>query len=154
MRSHIIDYTKVAKLVTFILETELWKTSFLWEHEYNIHLFISHTKEDPYQVLHYLKFALNKLLGEVYTNEQSRLKKLLNIYPGQTKQPPHPFKQRNPGEHTNYKRKPAKPRSVFGRKYLEHYGYGSTENLNQYYFEYKYYQENKRCRWEENEKEG
>ena len=123
MRQHIRDYTKVAKLVTFILQTELWKTSFLWEHEYNIHLFISHTKEDPYQVLHYIKFALNKLLGEVYTNEQSRLKKLLNIYPGQTKRVPPPSKKKVPGEFKKYKRGPAKPRSEFGRKFLEHYGY-------------------------------
>ena len=144
----------LAKLANFILENEIWKHSLLNECEYNIRLFTMKTHIPYRRTIYYLNNAFKKLLGERYIYEQSRLKKLLNIYPGQTKCVPQPSKQKKTGEFKKYKRGPAKPRSEFGRKFLEHFGYGASENLNQYYFEYKYYQENKRCRWEEKEKEG
>ena len=148
------NHIATAKLVTFILETELWRTSFLWEHEYNIHLFIHHIKERPARVLRYVRGALKQLLGEEFSMEQYRLRKVLDLNLSCNTKTPQPYKPKPQKLHTNYKRQPAKPRSVFGKKYLEHYGYGCTEDMAQYYVEYKYYHEKGHCRWEENEKEG
>lgn len=41
-----------------------------------------------------------------------------------------------------------KPRSEFGRKYVEHYGYSCTKNKKQYQREQMYYIINGFCRWE------
>lgn len=38
--------------------------------------------------------------------------------------------------------------SEFGKKYIEHYGYGYTENPKQYDREKHYYYRHGRCRWE------
>lgn len=121
---------------------------FLWEHEYNIHLFIHHIKERPARVLRYVRSALKQLLGEEFSMEQYRLRKVLDLNLSCNTKTPQPYKPKPQKLHTNYKRQPAKPRSVFGKKYLEHYGYGCTEDMAQYYVEYKYYHEKGRCRWD------
>ena len=41
-----------------------------------------------------------------------------------------------------------KPKSEFGRKYIEHYGYSFTENIQQYRKEWKYYHHKGKCSWE------
>lgn len=40
------------------------------------------------------------------------------------------------------------PRTEFGRKYREHYGYGAIANINQYEAARKYYHKHNKCPWE------
>ena len=43
-----------------------------------------------------------------------------------------------------------KPKSEFGKKYIEHFGYGRSKNINQYKIEWKWYKKlNGKCRWED-----
>lgn len=41
-----------------------------------------------------------------------------------------------------------KPRSVFGKKYLEHYGYGRKKDIKQYKMEHRYFMRYGKCSWE------
>ena len=42
-----------------------------------------------------------------------------------------------------------KPSSEFGKKYIEHFGYGPAQNRRQYLTEHNWYRKhNKQCRWE------
>ena len=64
---------KLAKLVTYLLETEEWK--YVWINEYAepIRLFMFKTGLTFRRTKMYLDEALNKLLGPVYNKVQSRL---------------------------------------------------------------------------------
>ena len=40
------------------------------------------------------------------------------------------------------------PRTEFGKKYIEHFGYGRKENIRQYNTEVEWYRRHGKCRWE------
>ena len=66
---------KLAQLVTYLLESEDWK--YIWINEYAepIRLFMFKTGLTFRRTKKYLDDALNKLLGPVYNNVQSRLRR-------------------------------------------------------------------------------
>lgn len=142
------DNKKLAQLVTYLLETEDWK--YIWINEYAepIRLFIFKTGITFRRTKKYIDKALTKLLGPVYNNVQSRLR--LKIYEGNDlfyKPKPKQIKTETKSHHHNAGKTLA-PWSEFGRKYLEHYGYGSSKNKQQYERERKFFKEKGICPWE------
>ena len=131
---------KLAKLVTYLLESEDWKYIWLNEYAEPIRLFMFKTGITFRRTKKYIDKALTKLLGPEYNNTQSRLKRKLDD-----------------GKDLLYKPKPKQinndvktlvPWSEFGRKYLEHYGYGSARNRKQYNRERKFFKEKGYATWE------
>ena len=140
-----IEYKQLAQLVTYLLESEDWK--YIWLNEYSepIRLFMFKTGLTYRKTKKYIDDALNKLLGPVYINVQSRLKRkieepkdlLFKPKPKQIEKTLSP----NAG-------KTLVPWSEFGRRYLEHYGYGSARNRKQYGRERKFFKEKGYAPWE------
>ena len=106
---------KLAKLVTYLLESEDWKYIWLNEYAEPIRLFMFKTGLTFRRTKKYIDKALTKLLGPVYNDIQSQLKRKIDD-----------------GKDLFYKPKPKEinndvktlvPWSEFGRKYLAHYGY-------------------------------
>ena len=131
---------KLAKLVTYLLESEDWKYIWLNEYAEPIRLFMFKTGLTFRRTKKYIDKALTKLLGPVYNDIQSQLKRKIDD-----------------GKDLFYKPKPKEinndvktlvPWSEFGRKYLEHYGYGSARNRKQYNRERKFFKDNGYASWE------
>lgn len=142
------EYKQLAKLVTYLLESEDWK--YIWINEYAepIRLFMFKTGISFRKTKKYIDKALTKLLGPVYNNVQSRLKRKIE-------EPNDLLFKRKPKqikiEKNTYGHNAGKtlvPWSQFGRKYLEHYGYGSSRNKRQYQRERKFFIEKGVCPWE------
>ena len=134
---------KLAKLVTYLLESEDWKYIWLNEYAEPIRLFMFKTGLTFRKTKKYIDKALTKLLGPEYNNVQSRLKRKIEepndlLY----KQKPKQIKTDDNDVKTLV------PWSEFGRKYLEHYGYGSAKNRNQYEKERKFFLSNGYAPWE------
>lgn len=132
---------KLSKLVMYLLESEDWK--YIWLNEYSepIRLFMFKTGLTFRRTKKYIDKSLTKLLGPEYNRTQSRLKRKLEdgndlLYKPKTKYVPATT------------RKTLEPRSEFGRKYLEHYGYGSNRNRKQYERERKFFIEKGYAPWE------
>ena len=141
---------KLAKLVTYLLESEDWK--YIWINEYAepIRLFMFKTGLTFRRTKKYIDKALTKLLGSVYNNVQSRLKRKLDdgndlLYKPKPK--PKQIKTDSKSHHHNAGKTLA-PWSEFGRRYLEHYGYGSSRNKRQYERERKFFKEKGYAPWE------
>ena len=142
---------KLASLVTYLLESEDWKSIWLNEYAEPIRLFMFKTGISYRKVHKYITESLQKLLGSVFKVTQQRLankycvEKDLFFKPKQKLQ--QPPKDPNKKYHHNAG-KTLEPRSEFGKKYLEHYGYGSTKNRKQYEKERKFFIEKGYAPWE------
>ena len=117
------EYKKLAQLVTYLLESEDWKYIWLNEYAEPIRLFMFKTGITFRRTKKYIDKALTKLLGPVYNNVQSRLKRKLDdgndlLYKPKPKQIKSETKS-----HRHNAGKTLAPWSEFGRKYLAHYGY-------------------------------
>ncbi len=139
---------KLASLVTYLLESEDWKYIWLNEYAEPIRLFMFKTGLTFRRTKKYIDKSLTKLLGPVYNNVQSRLKRKIDdgndlLY----KPKPKEIKTETKSHHHNAG-KTLVPWSEFGRKYLEHYGYGSAKNKQQYERERKFFKEKGICPWE------
>ena len=142
------EYENLAKLVTYLLESEDWKYIWLNEYAEPIRLFMFKTGLTFRRTKKYIDKALTKLLGSVYNNVQSRLKRKVDepndlLYKPKPKQ----IKSETKSHHHNAG-KTLVPWSEFGRKYLEHYGYGSSKNKQQYERERKFFKVKGICPWE------
>lgn len=138
----------LAALVTYLLESEDWKYIWLNEYAEPIRLFMFKTGITFRRTKKYLDKAMNKLLGTEYNNVQSILRRKIDdgrdlLYKPKTKL----VKSETKSHHHNAG-KTLVPWSEFGRKYLEHYGYGSSRNRKQYERERKFFKEKGYAPWE------
>lgn len=137
---------KLAKLVTYLLESEDWKYIWLNEYAEPIRLFMFKTGITFRRTKKYIDKALTKLLGPEYNRTQSRLRRKI--------EEPNDllFKRKQIKiEKNTYGHNAGKtlvPWSEFGRKYLDHYGYGSSRNKRQYQRERKLFIEKGVVPWE------
>lgn len=136
------EYKQLAKLVTYLLESEDWKYIWLNEYAEPIRLFMFKTGITFRKTKKYIDKAMNKLLGPEYNNTQSRLKQKIDDGKDLLYKPKPKPKQ------IKTETKTLVPWSEFGRKYLEHYGYGSARNRNQYERERKFFKSNGYATWE------
>lgn len=137
---------KLAKLVTYLLESEDWKYIWLNEYAEPIRLFMFKTGITFRRTKKYIDKALTKLLGPEYNQTQSKLRRKIEE-PSDLLFKPKPKQiielvslvkiEKNTYGHNAGKT--LEPRSEFGKKYLEHYGYGSAKNRKQYYRERKFF---------------
>ena len=136
-----IEYKQLAQLVTYLLESEDWK--YIWLNEYSepIRLFMFKTGLTYRKTKKYIDNALNKLLGPEYNKAQSILKRKIEEPKDLLFKPKPKYVPETTG-------KTLVPWSEFGRKYLEHYGYGSNRNRKQYERERKFFKEKGVCPWE------
>jgi hypothetical protein len=89
-----------------------------------------------------------KLLGEKYELAQRKLAVKCCGHEDLLFKPKSKQTQTDKKIHHHNAGKTITPHSVFGRKYLDHYGYGSATNLSQYNRERSIYMELGRCSWE------
>ena len=140
-----IEYKQLAQLVTYLLESEDWKYIWLNEYAEPIRLFMFKTGITFRRTKKYIDDALNKLLGPVYINVQSRLKRKIEEPKDLLFKPKPKQIEKTLGPNAG---KTLVPWSEFGKKYLEHYGYGSARNRKQYGRERKFFKEKGVCPWE------
>lgn len=142
------EYNKLAKLVTYLLESEDWKYIWLNEYAEPIRLFMFKTGLTFRRTKKYIDDAMNKLLGPVYNKVQSQLRRKIEEPNDLLFKPkPKQIKSEKKSQHHNAGMTLA-PRSEFGRKYLEHYGYGSAKNKKQYDRELKFFKAKGYAPWE------
>lgn len=145
------QFKQLAQLVTYLLESEDWKTVWLNEYAEPIKLFIYKTGITYRRVIRYVHNAMNKLLGEQYELTQ---RKLANKCCGhedllfKPKREYQKLKERPRLPSNSNKGRTIKARSEFGKLYVAYYGYGAAKNLSQYNRERKFYQYYGKCRWE------
>lgn len=132
---------KLAALVTYLLESEDWKYIWLNEYAEPIRLFMFKTGLTFRRTKKYIDKALTKLLGPVYNKVQSILRRKIEEPKDLLYKPKPKYVPSTTG-------KTLVPWSEFGRKYLEHYGYGSNRNRRQYARERKFFIEKGVCPWE------
>lgn len=105
-------------LVEYLLLSEDWK--YIWLNEYSepIRLFMFKTGITFRRTKKYIDKELSKLLGNVYNDIQSQLKRKIDDGKDLFYKPkPKQIKSDNNEVRT------LEPRTEFGIKYLEHYGY-------------------------------
>ena len=146
------EYEKLAALVTYLLESEDWKTVWLNEYAEPIKLFMFKTNISYRRIKRYLLFAMTKLLGEEYELTQRKLAAKCCGHEDLLFKPKREYqklkeKPRSVPNNSN-KGKTIKPRSEFGKLYVEHYGFGSFKDLKQYNRERRFYEYHGRCPWE------
>lgn len=115
---------KLARLVTYLLESQDWKTVWLNEYAEPIRLFMFKTGLTFRRTKKYIDEAMNKLLRPVYNKVQSRLRRKIEepndlLFKPKPKYMPTPPKK----SHHHNAGRTLVPWSEFGRKYLDHYGY-------------------------------
>lgn len=66
-------YSKLARLVCYILETGAWKYQYFWSYNNIIHTFTHKFKVNSKTVLSYVKHSMEKLIGKEYTEKQKEL---------------------------------------------------------------------------------
>ena len=66
-------YSKLARLVCYILETGAWKYQYFWSYNNIIHTFTHKFKVNSKTVLSYVKQSMEKLIGKEYTEKQKEL---------------------------------------------------------------------------------
>ena len=111
---------QLAKLVTYLLESEDW--TYIWLSEYSepIRLFIFKTGLTFRRTKKYVDNAMNKLIGPIYYEIQSKLKRKVGEQSDLLFRPKPKISQSHKTHHHNAG-KTLVPWSEFGRKYLEHY---------------------------------
>ena len=132
---------KLAQLVTYLLESEDWKYIWLNEYAEPIRLFMFKTGITFRKTKKYIDRAMNKLIGPEYNKVQSILKRKIEEPNDLLYKPKPKYVPATTG-------KTLAPWSEFGRKYLEHYGYGSSRNKRQYERERKFFKEKGYATWE------
>ena len=143
------EYKQLAQLVTYLLESEDWKCIWINEYAEPIRLFMFKTGLTFRRTKKYIDEALNKLLGPVYNKVQSRLRRKIDEGNDLFYKPKPKYVPTTTGKkHHHNAGKTLVPWSEFGRKYLEHYGYGSAKNKAQYERERKFFKEKGVCPWE------
>ena len=142
------EYEKLAKLVTYLLESEDWTCIWLNEYAEPIRLFMFKTGLTFRKTKKYIDDALNKLLGPVYYQIQSRLRRKIDEGNDLLYKPKPKQIQPQKKSHHHNAGKTLVPWSEFGRKYVEHYGYGASKNKAQYTRERKFFKEKGFCPWE------
>ena len=141
------QYKQLAQLVTYLLESEDWKYIWISEYAEPIKIFMIKTGISYRRVKKYVHKALLKLLGEKYELAQRKLAiKCCGHEDLLFKPKPKQIKTEKPHHHNAGKT--LVPWSEFGKKYLEHYGYGSAKNKAQYARERKIYKETGHAPWE------
>ena len=145
------QYKQLAKLVTYLLESEDWKTVWLNEFSEPIKLFMFKTGISYHRIKRYVYSAMNKLLGERYELAQRKLAVKCCGHEDLLFKPKREYKKlkdkpRLPNN-TN-KGKTITPHSEFGKLYVAHYGYGSAQNVKQYNRERNFYVYYGRCSWQ------
>ena len=70
-----VEYKQLAGLVTYLLESEDWKTVWINEYAEPIRLFMFKTGLTFRRIKKYVEEAMNKLLGPVYYQTQSKLRR-------------------------------------------------------------------------------
>lgn len=135
------EYKQLARLVTYLLESEDWKYIWLNEYAEPIRLFMFKTGITFRRTKKYIEKALTKLLGPVYNNVQSQLRRKIEEPNDLLYKPKPKYVPETTG-------KTLVPWSEFGRKYLAHYGYGSNRNRKQYERERKFFIEKGYASWE------
>ena len=113
-----IENEKLAKLVTYLLESEDWTCIWLNEYSEPIRLFMFKTGLTYRRTKNYIDKAMNKLIGPEYNKTQSRLRRKIDDGTDLLYKPKTKSKQIN-----NDDVRTLEPRTEFGIKYLEHYGY-------------------------------
>ena len=136
---------KLSKLVTYLLESEDWKYIWLNEYAEPIRFFMFKTGLTFRRTKKYIDEALKKLLGPEYINVQSILRRKIEEPKDLLFKPKPKQIEKKQGPNAG---KTLVPWSEFGRKYLEHYGYGSARNRKQYGRERKFFKEKGVCPWE------
>lgn len=139
---------QLAKLVTYLLESEDWRCIWLSEYAEPIRLFMFKTGLTFRKTKKYIDEALNKLLGPVYNKVQSRLRRKIDEGNDLLYKPKPKQIKTEPKTHSHNAGRTLVPWSEFGRKYLAHYGYGAAKNKQQYARERKIYKETGVCPWE------
>ena len=142
------EYKQLAQLVTYLLESEDWRCIWLSEYAEPIRLFMFKTGLTFRRTKKYIDEAMNKLLGPVYYKVQSRLRRKIDEGNDLLYKPKPKYVQPQKKTHHHNAGKTLVPWSEFGRKYLEHYGYGSAKNKAQYERERKFFKEKGVCPWE------
>lgn len=121
------EYRKLGLLVTYLLESEDWKTVYLNEYAESIRLFMFKTGITFRITMLYVAKALNKLLGPVYTQTQKQLYYKCHFSNDLLFKPKTLTQKRRdqskPKKPNSCKGKTLTPRSEFGKLYLEHFGY-------------------------------
>lgn len=119
------EYKQLASLVTYLLESEDWKSIWINEYAEPIRLFIFKTGISYRKIHNYIEKALQKLIGPVYNKTQRRLANKCCASDDLLFKPkpkyPQPPKNPNKKPHHHNAGKTLVPWSEFGRKYLEHY---------------------------------
>ena len=133
---------QLAQLVTYLLESKDWTCVWLSEYSEPMRLFTFKTGIPYREVKKYIDNAMDKLLGPVYQQTQKRL--MRKIYAPMDLL----YRPKRSNSNVRQPKKQIQPRTEFGKKYLEHYGYGASENLAQYQSERKIYLTTGRCSWE------
>ena len=103
-------------LVKYLLESEDWKYIWINECAEPIRLFMFKTGITFRRTKKYIDKALTKLLGNVYNDVQLRLKQKIDDGKDLFYKPKPKYVPATTG-------KTLEPRTEFGIKYLEHYGY-------------------------------
>lgn len=143
-----VEYKQLAQLVTYLLETEDWKTVWINEYAEPIRLFMFKTGLTFRRIKKYVEEAMNKLLGPVYYQTQSKLRRKIEEPNDLLYKPKPKYVQPQKKTQSHRARKTLVPWSEFGRKYLEHYGYGASKNKSQYDRERKIYKATGKASWE------
>lgn len=138
----------LAKLVTLILVEGAWRNVFFSESCYVVRMASIKLNVPPNRVRAYINLSLKKLLGHQYDEIQYTLYTRVNE-PDPLK-PKKPRKTRRPVQHKNYG--PKGPRTLFGKKFEEHYGKMTPELKDTYKQEYGFYRRAGFVRWECNKK--
>ena len=129
-------------LVTYLLESKDWTCIWLSEYSEPMRLFTYKTGIPYREVKKYIDNAMDKLLGDIYFKTQNRL--MRKIYAPLDLL----YKPKRAHSNVRHPKKQIQPRTEFGKKYLEHYGYGASENLAQYQRERKIFLTTCKCSWE------
>lgn len=143
---------KLAKLVTYLLETEEWKNVWINEYAEPIRLFLFKTGMAYRTVHNYVKKALQKLLGPVFKATQQRLANKCCGEDDLFFKPKSLTQKRKEEQLKNAEKNPMtekqKQLKEFGEKYLAHFGYRSTKNKAQFVKEKRFFISKGFCSWE------
>ena len=147
---------QLSALIDYLIQSEDWKYVYLSECAEPIRLFMFKTGLDFKRIKIYLGRILCKKLGSVYIETQDKLKKLaekrgvLNdeLMPKEDKPRKHRKAPKREPRASKHRTTDRTPRSEFGKKYKEHFGYARYCNVCQYQHEYRFYRKHGVCSWE------